>query len=43
MLSMWTAVNSNSPRAQRRMMYISAAVFLALSVIGVRSISAFRL
>lgn len=31
------------PRAQRRMMYISAAVFLALSVLGVRSISAFRL
>lgn len=31
------------PRAQRRMMYVSAAVFLALSVIGVRSISAFRL
>ncbi|MEO8191906.1 MAG: succinate dehydrogenase cytochrome b558 subunit [Acidobacteriota bacterium] len=31
------------PRAQRRMMYISAVVFLALSVVGVRSISAFRL
>ena len=31
------------PRAQRRMMYVSAAVFLALSVIGVRSIAAFRL
>lgn len=31
------------PKAQRRMMYISAAVFLALSYIGVRSISAFRL
>jgi len=31
------------PRAQRRMMYISAAVFLALSILGVRSISAFRL
>jgi succinate dehydrogenase / fumarate reductase cytochrome b subunit len=31
------------PRAQRRMMYVSAAVFLALSWIGVRSISAFRL
>ncbi len=31
------------PRAQRRMMYISAVVFLALSVLGVRSISAFRL
>ena len=34
---------SIGPRAQRRMMYISAVVFLALSVIGVRSISAFRL
>jgi succinate dehydrogenase / fumarate reductase cytochrome b subunit len=34
---------SIGPRAQRRMMYISAAVFLALSYIGVRSISAFRL
>ena len=31
------------PRAQRRMMYVSVAVFLALSFIGVRSISAFRL
>ena len=31
------------PRAQRRMMYVSAAVFVILSVIGVRSISAFRL
>ncbi|MEP6802859.1 MAG: succinate dehydrogenase [Acidobacteriota bacterium] len=31
------------PRAQRRMMYISVVVFLALSVVGVRSISAFRL
>jgi succinate dehydrogenase / fumarate reductase cytochrome b subunit len=31
------------PRAQRRMLYISFAVFVALSVIGVRSISAFRL
>ncbi len=31
------------PRAQRRMMYISAVVFLVLSVVGVRSISAFRL
>jgi succinate dehydrogenase / fumarate reductase cytochrome b subunit len=31
------------PKAQRRMMYISAAVFLALSFLGVRSISAFRL
>lgn len=30
-------------RAQRRMMYVSAVVFLALSFIGVRSISAFRL
>jgi succinate dehydrogenase / fumarate reductase cytochrome b subunit len=30
------------PRAQRRMMWISAAVFLALSFIGVRSIQAFR-
>ena len=31
------------PQAQRRMMYISFAVFVALSVLGVRSISAFRL
>lgn len=31
------------PRAQRRMLYISAVVFVALSVVGVRSISAFRL
>ena len=31
------------PRAQRRMLYVSAAVFVALSYIGVRSISAFRL
>ena len=31
------------PRAQRRMMYVSAAVFVILSYIGVRSISAFRL
>jgi succinate dehydrogenase / fumarate reductase, cytochrome b subunit len=31
------------PKAQRRMMYISAAVFVVLSYIGVRSISAFRL
>ena len=31
------------PRAQRRMMYVSAAVFLALSVLGLRSIQAFRL
>ncbi|MFN2387358.1 MAG: succinate dehydrogenase [Thermoanaerobaculia bacterium] len=31
------------PRAQRRMMFVSAAVFLALSFIGVRSIQAFRL
>ena len=31
------------PRAQRRMMYVSAAVFVILSFIGVRGISAFRL
>ncbi|MDQ6894512.1 MAG: succinate dehydrogenase [Acidobacteriota bacterium] len=31
------------PQAQRRMMYISFAVFVALSFLGVRSISAFRL
>ncbi len=31
------------PKAQRRMMYISFAVFVALSYLGVRSISAFRL
>jgi len=31
------------PQAQRRMMYVSATVFLVLSVIGVRSISAFRM
>jgi succinate dehydrogenase / fumarate reductase cytochrome b subunit len=31
------------PRAQRRMMYVSAVVFAVLSFIGVRSISAFRL
>ena len=31
------------PKAQRRMMYVSAVVFLALSYIGVRSISAFRM
>ncbi|HYK42578.1 MAG TPA: succinate dehydrogenase [Thermoanaerobaculia bacterium] len=31
------------PQAQRRMMYISFVVFVALSVLGVRSISAFRL
>lgn len=31
------------PQAQRRMMYISFAVFVALSILGVRSISAFRL
>ncbi len=34
---------SIGPRAQRRMMYVSAAVFLMLSFIGVRSISAFRI
>ena len=32
-----------SPAAQRRMGYVSAAVFVVLSVIGVRSIAAFRL
>jgi succinate dehydrogenase / fumarate reductase, cytochrome b subunit len=31
------------PRAQRRMVYVSVVVFLVLSVIGIRSISAFRL
>ena len=31
-----------SPSAQRRMAYASAVVFLILSVIGIRSISAFR-
>jgi succinate dehydrogenase cytochrome b subunit len=31
------------PRAQRRMLYVSAAVFLVLSYIGVRGIQAFRL
>jgi succinate dehydrogenase / fumarate reductase cytochrome b subunit len=31
-----------SPPAQRRMAYVSAIVFLVLSAIGVRSISAFR-
>jgi succinate dehydrogenase / fumarate reductase cytochrome b subunit len=30
------------PRAQRRMMWVSAAVFLILSFIGIRSIEAFR-
>ena len=30
------------PRAQRRMMWVSAAVFVILSFIGVRSIQAFR-
>jgi succinate dehydrogenase / fumarate reductase cytochrome b subunit len=30
------------PRAQRRMMWVSAAVFVVLSFIGVRSIQAFR-
>ena len=31
------------PNAQRRMMYVSAAVFVLLSYIGVRSLQAFRL
>jgi succinate dehydrogenase / fumarate reductase cytochrome b subunit len=31
------------PKAQRRMMYVSGIVFIVLSVIGVRSISAFRM
>jgi succinate dehydrogenase / fumarate reductase, cytochrome b subunit len=31
------------PKAQRRMLYVSAVVFLVLSFIGVRSISAFRI
>ena len=31
------------PRAQRRMMYVSAAVFVLLSYLGVASIQAFRL
>jgi succinate dehydrogenase / fumarate reductase cytochrome b subunit len=30
------------PRAQRRMMWVSAAVFIILSLIGIRSIQAFR-
>jgi len=30
------------PKAQRRMMWVSAAVFLILSFIGIRSIQAFR-
>lgn len=33
---------SVGPRAQRRMMYVSAAVFVILSFIGIRSIEAFR-
>jgi len=32
-----------TPAAQRRMVYVSAFVFVVLSVIGVRSIAAFRL
>ena len=31
------------PRAQRRMMYVAAAVFVVLSFLGIRSIQAFRL
>jgi len=31
------------PRAQRRMMYVAAAVFVVLSFLGVQSIQAFRL
>jgi succinate dehydrogenase / fumarate reductase cytochrome b subunit len=31
------------PKAQRRMMYVSAAVFLLLSYVGISSIQAFRL
>jgi len=31
------------PRAQRRMMFVSAAVFVVLSFIGLRSIQAFRI
>jgi len=34
---------TTGPKAQRRMVYVSALVFLVLSYIGVRSISAFRL
>lgn len=34
---------SVGPRAQRRMMVVSAVVFFVLSVMGVRSISAFRM
>jgi succinate dehydrogenase / fumarate reductase cytochrome b subunit len=30
------------PRAQRRMMWVSAAVFVSLSFVGIRSIQAFR-
>ena len=31
------------PRAQRRMMWVSAAVFVVLSILGIQSIRAFRL
>jgi succinate dehydrogenase / fumarate reductase cytochrome b subunit len=31
------------PRAQRRMMWVSAAVFVVLSLIGIQSIRAFRI
>jgi succinate dehydrogenase / fumarate reductase, cytochrome b subunit len=34
---------SIGPRAQRRMMWVSAALFVVLSIFGVRSIQAFRL
>jgi len=34
---------TTGPRAQRRMMFVSAAVFVALSTLGIRSIAAFRL
>ena len=32
-----------APQAQRRMMYVAAAVFVVLSFLGIRSIQAFRL
>ena len=34
---------SIGPKAQRRMVYVSAVVFVVLSVLGIRSIQAFRL
>jgi succinate dehydrogenase / fumarate reductase cytochrome b subunit len=34
---------SIGPKAQRRMMWVSAALFVVLSIFGVQSIQAFRL